>query len=338
MNAALGAAARPGLRLVTDGVVTVRPPADGDAELLVAGRDEEFRRWLGAGSKQPDPAGCIVADRQVIGWVDYDAGRPWLDEGAVNIGYNVFAAHRGRGYATRAVRLLVHQLALRGLARSATVLIHPDNRRSLAVARRAGFAPAGLVDGQPFLARPVPPVSYTDGVVTIRRQRPADAEAEASAKDAELFRWLSLPGDEARWAAMSPSQRYTHCRRLLLASRAAFGAGPKWAFSVDAGGTPHVGYVDCDLASSLVPAGQANISYAAHPAHRGRGHVSGAVRLITRFLAEHTGAQEAHILVDAGNLASLRVARAVGAAETTRWTDETGRTLIRHVLTLTGAD
>jgi RimJ/RimL family protein N-acetyltransferase len=316
----------------------VRPPGKGDAALLVAGRDQEFHRWLGPGSECPDPTGCIVSERHVVGWVDYDAGRLWLDDGAVNIGYNVFAAHRGHGYATRAVRLLVHQLALHGLARTATVLIHPDNRPSLAVARQAGFKPAGLVDGHPFFARPVPPVSYTDGVVTIRRQQPADVEAEMSAKDAELFRWLSLPGDEARWTAMSPSQRRAQCRRLLLASRAAFGAGPKWAFSVDAGDTPHVGYVECDLASSLVPAGQANISYAAHPAHRGRGHVSRAVRLITRFVADHTGAQEAHILVDADNLASLRVARAVGAAETTRWADESGRTLIRHVLTLTAAD
>jgi RimJ/RimL family protein N-acetyltransferase len=329
-----GAATGHGIRPVTDGIVMVRPPARGDAALLISGRDEEFRRWLGPGSPCPDPTGCVVAGGQVVGWVDYDAGRPWLDRSAVNIGYNVFAAHRGRGYATRAVRLLVHQLALQARVSNATLLIHPDNRRSLAVARRAGFAMAGVVNGQPLLSRPVPPVSYTDGVVTIRRQRADDVAAEVSARDAEQFRWLSLPGDQARWAVMSQDQRRAQCRRLLLASRAVFGMGPKWTFSVDAGGVAHVGYVDCDLASSLVPAGQANISYAAHPAHRGRGHMSRAVRLITRFLADHTGAQEAYILVDEGNIASLRVARAVGAAETARWVDESGRTLIRHVLRL----
>jgi RimJ/RimL family protein N-acetyltransferase len=329
-----GAATGQGIRPVTDGIVTVRQPAQGDAALLISGRDEEFRRWLGPGSRCPDPTGCVVAGGQVVGWVDYDTDRPWLNRGAVNIGYNLFAAHRGRGYATRAVRLLVHHLAIQATVRNATLLIHPDNRRSLAVARRAGFAMAGVVNGQPLLSRQVPPVSYTDGVVTIRRQRADDVAAEVSARDAEQFRWLSLPGDQARWAAMSEDQRRAHCRRLLLASRAVFGMGPKWTFSVDTGDVPHVGYVDCDLASSLVPAGQANISYAAHPAHRGRGHISRAVRLITRFLADHTGAQEAHILVDEGNIASLRVARAVDAAPTARWVDESGRTLIRHVLQL----
>ena len=67
---------------------------------------------------------------------------------------------------------------------------------------------------------------------------------------------------------------------------------------------------------------------------RGRGNVSRAVRLITQFLRDHTGAESAYILVDARNAPSLRVAGAVRAMETERWRDEHGRTTIRHVLPL----
>jgi RimJ/RimL family protein N-acetyltransferase len=58
------------------------------------------------------------------------------------------------------------------------------------------------------------------------------------------------------------------------------------------------------------------------------------VQLITRFLHDHTGAESAHIIVDARNAASLRVASAVRAMETERWRDRHGRTMIRHVLPL----
>lgn len=53
---------------------------------------------------------------------------------------------------------------------------------------------------------------------------------------------------------------------------------------------------------------------------------------MSRFLRDHTGASEAHIVVDAGNVASLAVAWSVGATETERWHDQYGRTMIRHVL------
>jgi hypothetical protein len=59
-----------------------------------------------------------------------------------------------------------------------------------------------------------------------------------------------------------------------------------------------------------------------------------AVRLITQFLRDHTGAESAHIVVDARNAASLRVASAVQAAETERWRDQHDRTMIRHILPL----
>ena len=144
---------------ITDGAVTIRPPIDGDRERLIAGRDPEFHRFLGNGSDDPSPTGCVVVDGEVVGWVDHDSYREWLEPGEVNLGYNVFASARGTGCGTRAVKLLLHHLALTGSATVATLLIHPDNARSLALAERAGFVRHGDLDGNPYWKQPVPPRS-----------------------------------------------------------------------------------------------------------------------------------------------------------------------------------
>lgn len=137
-------------RSLSDGFVSIRPSTSSDVAVLVEGRDEEFHRFLGEGDPEPLPVACIVVQDAIVGWVDYDHERPWLEADEVNIGYNVFRASRGNGYATRAVRLLMRHLALDSDWQVATLLIHPDNERSLALARRAGFTPAGELDGNPY--------------------------------------------------------------------------------------------------------------------------------------------------------------------------------------------
>ena len=295
------------LRPTTDGVVVIRPPEPGDPATLVAGRDEAFHRFLGQGDEQPRPTGCIVVDDEVAGWVDYDADRAWLRSGEVNVGYNVFAPHRGQGYGSRAVQLLMHHLAVDTEYEVATLLIHPENERSLALATRTRFSVCGDLDGSRSFKRPVPPLVYTDGVASIRRLRDEDLATD-------LERAHTLQG--------------------LRASREAFGTGPKWTFAVDGAHAADVAYVDCDLANEHVPPGEANISYSSHPEHRGRGYASRTVRLVMQFLGDHTAALRFHLIVDADDRASRRVAAAVGARPTERWVTGGGHTMIRHERTL----
>jgi RimJ/RimL family protein N-acetyltransferase len=139
---------------LSDGVVTLRPPAAGDAATLVAGHND-FHRWLGRGADTPTPTAVIVAGGVVVGWIDHDTDRTWLEPGEVNDGYNVFAPHRGRGHATRAVGLLLRHLAEATPYDTATLLIHPEDHRSLAVAARPGFVPHGDIDGSRYFKRRV---------------------------------------------------------------------------------------------------------------------------------------------------------------------------------------
>ena len=330
----MAATRTPDLRPVTDGVVTIRPPERADTVALIAGHDEEARRWLGRAAIEPRPTACIVAGDDVVGWVDYDNEREWLLPGEVNIGYGVFPRHRGRGYATRAVQLLVHHLALNTAVHTATLLIHRDNARSLAVASRLDFVPRGDMDESHYFKRRVPPPTYSDGAITLRRPRVEDLELHLEATDDEQIDWLWEPGHREEWEAKSAAGQRSHQLRHLKETSARYGAGPKWTFSVDHTNADYVAYVDCDLANNHVQHGEANISYASHPAHRGRGYVSRAVLLVTRFLRDNTGAREAHILVDEDNMKSLRVARAVGAVERERFVNEHGRTMVRHVIAL----
>jgi RimJ/RimL family protein N-acetyltransferase len=138
---------------LSDGVVTIRSPQPGEAAILVTGRDDVFHRFLGDGDPDPSPTACIVVEGEIVGWVDYDVERPWLEPGEVNVGYNVFAAHRGKGYASRAVELLLVHLADDTAHTVATLLIDPHNERSLALARRCAFTRVGDLDGNPYWKR-----------------------------------------------------------------------------------------------------------------------------------------------------------------------------------------
>jgi RimJ/RimL family protein N-acetyltransferase len=127
---------------LSDGVVTIRPLGPGEAEILVAGRDPEWERWLGPGDLEPHPTACVVVNDQIVGWVDFDPEPKWLGPGEVNIGYNVFAPHRRQGYASRAVRLLLQHLRNHTNSCRANLVIDQENAASRGVARSVGAVEA----------------------------------------------------------------------------------------------------------------------------------------------------------------------------------------------------
>lgn len=68
------------------------------------------------------------------------------EDGRVEIGYNVCAAARGRGYATEALRALARWALARDDVRTVHARAQAANAASQAVLTRAGFDPVGAID------------------------------------------------------------------------------------------------------------------------------------------------------------------------------------------------
>ncbi len=148
---------------LTDGIVTLNEHRLEDAAADLAGEDDEIRRRFDGGrpTTLPEAQDAIrrYQARRVAGWpeVTYalrlpdgtlvggiEIRRPTAD--AADIGYWVFPAFRGHGYARRALRLLCEAAArhIDGLA-EITAHVEPDNGASLRTAEAVGFRRAGEV-------------------------------------------------------------------------------------------------------------------------------------------------------------------------------------------------
>lgn len=87
--------------------------------------------------------------------------------GPAEIAWVIGVPWQGRGHATAAARLLLDELARRGVP-EVVADIHPDHAASAAVARRLGLRPTGhLVDGE---QRWEGPVAVADGAVPAMRR------------------------------------------------------------------------------------------------------------------------------------------------------------------------
>ena len=109
--------------------------------------DAEMMRYLGGSNEEPTAVIVRNDGGQIVGWVDHDDHRDWLEEGEVNVGYATLPGFRGLGYARRGVELFLAVLGDDAQVTMATLLIDPANVRSLAVANRLGFDPHGEIEG-----------------------------------------------------------------------------------------------------------------------------------------------------------------------------------------------
>lgn len=102
--------------------------------------DPEDRDWM------PQLIALRAPGRPMIGHAGFH-GKPGKnarqDSDAVELGYMILADHRGRGYATEAVRALVEWAAADKAVRRFVASIAPQNVPSLALARKLGFVEVG---------------------------------------------------------------------------------------------------------------------------------------------------------------------------------------------------
>ncbi|WP_328339856.1 GNAT family N-acetyltransferase [Micromonospora sp. NBC_00421] len=215
--------------------------------------------------------------------------------GQAELGYWVAPWARRRGIATAATRALATAAFRAGLTRL-ELLVHAENPVSQRVALAAGFHPEGVrrsagqdrdgsrhdllawvrLAGDPPgpAPRPLPDLPdgrLTDGVVTLRRLSPADAEP--------LYRLYTRPEVVATRVRQAPPTRADIARRCAVAeSEWLTGRSADFAL-LDAVTGAMVG--GCALIYDEPATGQAMIGYSLLPEARGRGLATRAVRLLS---------------------------------------------------------
>ncbi len=113
------------------------------------------RRSPGCGSASPrtvsgrpprGPSSSRACDGELLGHIEFFATVAYLDE--IELSYLVYSvAHRGRGSATDAVRLLSTYLFARTKVNRLRLVIHPGNEASRRVAVKAGYTLEGIARG-----------------------------------------------------------------------------------------------------------------------------------------------------------------------------------------------
>jgi RimJ/RimL family protein N-acetyltransferase len=145
-----------------DGVIRLRAKARTDVDTLTAAcQDPEIPRWtlVPVPYRREDALAWLAATELeldaglAIDWLVVDAEDRLLGSialmgidrgrGSGEIGYWVARDARGRGVATRAVRLVCAWAASELGLTTLELVIHEDNAPSHAVARAAGFTPTG---------------------------------------------------------------------------------------------------------------------------------------------------------------------------------------------------
>ena len=144
-----------------DEVVVPRPLSRSDAHDHLAGEDEELVRWLNGGPGTVDTVAQHIAaaqemwmacgptfsfairsalDDQLAGTIDVQLQPENAPRGFANLAYGLYPPYRGRGWASRAVKLAVEFLRRRDDMTDVLIRVDPGNSASIAVANRTGFS------------------------------------------------------------------------------------------------------------------------------------------------------------------------------------------------------
>ncbi|MBD8870061.1 NUDIX hydrolase [Nocardioides donggukensis] len=151
---------------LTDGTVTLRPWRDDDLDVAVEGHDDLIAHWAGTDGSGPSRAELVDAvdgwrrgyrdGRRAAGFVVERDGRAVghlairrTDAQTGRLSWALYAGHRGRGSATRALRLLTDWALTEagqgglGLTR-VEARVEQGNEAALRVATRAGLRREGV--------------------------------------------------------------------------------------------------------------------------------------------------------------------------------------------------
>jgi len=146
-----------------------------------------------------------------------------------------------------------------------------------------------------------PVEGISDGEIRLRLRTDADNPAIVDAcRDPEIVRWTRVPDsyDEttaAEWAAESLRQRNAGTGLHLIVA--------------DAADDSLLGSIGAHMAQSE---GRSDVGYWLAPRARGRGVMTRAVRLLSRWLFENLPVERIEITIEPANAASRRVAEQAG--------------------------
>lgn len=145
---------------LTDRSVTLRPMTPADAELHLAGEDEQTVRFLSWGRstmetvlawiehnrtslEESGPVRafgiCLTTTGTLVGMVETNMATSFFRSGVANITYGLYPDARGHGYATIAVSLAMRYLVAHTDTDVAAIQVHPENVASSRIPERLGF-------------------------------------------------------------------------------------------------------------------------------------------------------------------------------------------------------
>ncbi len=146
----------------------LRPLTPADADLHLAGEDEQQVRWFGGRPSTRENVLAFIERMQRArdegralwnfgvwdGWTEQLVGNvegnaesdiDGVGIGEANISYVIFPAWRRRGLAVEAVSLMCEFLRGKGIER-AVIRVDPENVASIRVAERTGFTRTGMIE------------------------------------------------------------------------------------------------------------------------------------------------------------------------------------------------